>query len=57
MSALLSSIGDVFSAVIGWAGAVGTTVTGNNLLLLCCVGIPLCGVGVGMFTRLIRARA
>lgn len=57
MAALLTSVGEVFTTVIGWAGTVGTTVTGTPLLLLCCVGIPLCGIGVGMFTRLIRARA
>lgn len=57
MSALLTSIGEVFTTVIGWAGTVGTTVTGSPLLTLCCVGIPLCGIGVGMFCRLIRARA
>ncbi len=57
MASLLGDIGSVFTKVIGWAGTVGETVTGNPLLLLACVGIPLCGLGVGMFTRLIRSRA
>ena len=57
MSSLLTSIGSVFTSVIGWAGTVGETVTGTPVLLLCCVGIPLCGLGVGMFTRLLHSRA
>lgn len=57
MASLLTSIGSVFTSVIGWAGTVGETVTGTPVLLLCCVGIPLCGLGVGMFTRLLHSRA
>lgn len=57
MTSLLADIGTVFTKVISWAGTVGETVTGTPVLLLACVGIPLCGLGVGMFTRLIRARA
>lgn len=57
LSSLLGDIGSVFTQVISWAGKVGETVTGTPVLLLACVGIPLCGLGVGMFTRLIRSRA
>ena len=28
-----------------------------DILLLACVGIPLCGLGVGLFKRLLSARA
>lgn len=28
-----------------------------HILLLACVGIPLCGLGVGLFKRLLSARA
>lgn len=57
MADLISAITSVFSAAIGWVGTVGTTVAGNDILLLSCVGIPLCGLGVGMFKRLLSARA
>lgn len=57
LASLLTDVGAVFTKVISWAGTVGTTVTSTPVLLLACVGIPLCGLGVGMFTRLIRARA
>lgn len=56
LSGLLSSVGQVFTSVMSWAGTVGTTVTDTPLLLLACVGVPLCGIGVGMFQRLIHSR-
>lgn len=57
LSSLLTSIGSVFTTVIGWAGKVGETIVGDPVLLLYCIAIPLCGIGVGMFTRLLRSRA
>lgn len=56
MADLLTSVGNVFTSVIGWAGTVGTTVTETPVLLLYCVAVPLCGIGVGMFSRLLHAR-
>lgn len=56
MAEILSSIGTVFTSVMGWAGTVGTTITDTPVLLLSCVGVPLCGLGVGMFKRLISTR-
>ena len=44
-------------AVVQWVGSVGDTIAGQPILLLACVGIPLCGLGVGMFKRLLSARA
>ena len=38
---------------IGWAGKVGETVVGTPLLLLFCA-IPLVGLGVGLFKRLLN---
>ena len=46
---LIESAGTVFTAAIGWVGDVATTIAGEPILLLACVGIPLCGLGVGMF--------
>ena len=54
---LLTSVGSVFTKVIGWVGDVASTIAGEPILLLACVGIPLCGLGVGMFKRLLSARA
>ena len=57
IATLLTSIGDVFTAAIGWVATVATTIAGQPILLLACVGIPMCGLGVGMFKRLLSARA
>lgn len=56
IATLLSSVGTVFTQVVGWAGKVGEVVVGTPVLLLFCVGVPLCGLGVGFFTRLLHAR-
>jgi len=71
MSGLLTNIGTVFTSAIGWVTTVantiaGTTTTGtgseavttlnNPVLFLFCVAVPLCGLGVGMFKRLLSTR-
>ena len=56
MEALLTSVGSVFTAAIGWVGDVADTIAANPILLLSCVGVPLCGIGIGMFKRLLSAR-
>lgn len=57
MASLIATVGDVFEAAIGWVGEVAATIAGEPILLLACVGIPLCGLGVGLFKRLLSARA
>ena len=54
---MLTSIGSVFTAAIGWVVTVASTIADEPILLLACVGIPLCGLGVGLFKRLLRAKA
>ena len=56
MTALLTSVGEVFTQAISWVGTVATTITGQPVLLLFCVAVPLCGLGVGMFSRLLPSR-
>lgn len=53
---LLSSVGEVVTSAFGWVGTVAGTIVEEPMLLLFCVGVPLCGLGVGMFSRLIRSR-
>lgn len=57
VASLLTSIGSVFTAAIGWVGKVAETIAGEPILLIACVAIPLCGLGVGMFKRLLSAHA
>ena len=53
MATLLSTITEVFTASIGWVGTVAETVASNPLLL---VGVVLgfMGVGITLFSRLLR---
>ena len=61
MAGILSSVGDIFAAAIGWAGDVAEVITAttaegkleNPILLLFAV-VPLCGLGIGLFKRLIN---
>ena len=56
MTELLTGVGEVFTQAIGWVGDVATTITGTPVLLMFCVAVPLCGLGVGMFKRLLSTR-
>ncbi|MPM26571.1 hypothetical protein SDC9_73075 [bioreactor metagenome] len=56
MTELLASVTAVFTAAIGWVGTTATTIGETPILLLFCVGVPLCGLGVGMFGRLMHSR-
>ena len=53
MTEILSGISSVFTQAIDWVGTVGSTITGNPLLMLFTT-IPLVGLGVGMFKRLLH---
>lgn len=55
VSSLLSTVGTIFTSAIGWVGTVASTVASQPLLLLF-VLLPLCGIGIGFFTRLINIR-
>lgn len=53
MDTLISTITSIFTAAIGWVGTVAETVAGQPLLLLGVV-LGFIGVGVGLFSRLLR---
>lgn len=55
MAALMATITSVFTTVIGWVGTVGSTIMaeGNELMLLFVI-IPVIGLGVGLFRRLLN---
>lgn len=55
MEALLSSVTQVFTTAIGMVGQIAETISGQPILLLACVGVPLCGIGIGMVKRLLSA--
>lgn len=52
---VVEAIKNLFTGAIGMAGTAGETVT-NTPLLLCFVLVPLVGLGVGLFKRLVNIR-
>ena len=53
ISTILGDITAVFEQAISWAGEVGTTIVETPLLMVF-VAVPLVGLGVGLFRRLIN---
>lgn len=67
MSEIISAVGSLFAAAMDWVGIVATTIAGSTtvegvttfnfpVLLLFCVAVPLVGLGIGMFKRLLSSR-
>lgn len=54
LASILGDVGGVFEAAIGWVGTVAETIATTPILLIFCI-IPLVGLGVGLFRRLIHA--
>lgn len=56
VASLIESVGTVFTAVIGYVGEVAVEIAAQPILLMACVAVPLCGIGVAMFKRLLSSR-
>lgn len=54
MSAILTDIGTFFTQSVAWLGDILDVVTGNPVLLILCVAMPVIGFSVGLLNRLIR---
>lgn len=52
MEAILTAVSNVFTSAISWVGTVANTVTSQPILLVFAI-IPLVGLGVGLFKRLL----
>ena len=55
MEDLITSVTTIFTAAISWASTVGSTIVSTPLLLMFVV-IPVVGLGVGLFKRLLSIR-
>ena len=53
MATVLSSITEVFTSAVGWVGTVAETVADEPLLLIGVV-VSFVGLGIGLFSRLLR---
>ena len=52
IATLIGYVGNIFTAAMSWAASVGTAIVGSPLLTMFCI-LPLVGLGVGLFKRLI----
>lgn len=48
----VSAIGSVFTAAMDWVKTTASVIAHNPVLLVACVAVPLCSLGVGMFIRI-----
>ena len=55
LTQIIAALTEIFTAVIGYVGTVATTITSNPLLLIF-VLIPIIGLGVGLFRRLLNVQ-
>ena len=53
MDAMITAVSSIFTAAIGWAGEVGSTIVETPILLMFTV-LPLVGLGIGIFKRLLH---
>lgn len=53
LSTLLTDIGSVVSSAAGWASSVATSVTSTPIYLVF-TAVPLVGLGIGLFKRIVR---
>lgn len=54
MTAILASVGEIFTKAISWIGDVLTTIASDPVALLMVVGLGVVGFAFGLTRRLIR---
>ena len=56
---LIAVISALVSEAWTWITGAVTTITasGNEILLLCMIALPLVGIGIGLFKRLVHIKA
>lgn len=56
ITTIINAVGSLVTGAVSWLGSyVGTiTASGNEVLLLMVVAVPLVGLGVGLLKRLFR---
>lgn len=53
IGAITTQVGKLFETAMTMAGSVGTTIVGNPLLAVFVI-VPLVGLGIGIFRRLLN---
>lgn len=57
METIIENTGSVVTGLFGWVGDITSTVTGNPVLAVFCLGIPLVTLAIGLFVRFTRRRS
>lgn len=57
MASVIAAITQLVTGAISWTTSYLTLITGNDVLILFCVALPLVGLGIGVIRRLVRIRA
>lgn len=57
MASIIAAITSLVTGAISWTTSYLTLITGNDVLVLFCIALPLVGLGIGVIRRLVRIRA
>lgn len=57
MSTILTNITTFITSATSWVTSWLTVITGNDVLMLFCIVLPLSCMGIGIIRRLVRIRA
>lgn len=57
MATIISAITSLVQGAITWTTSYLTLISGNDVLVLFCIALPLVGLGLGVIRRLVRIRA
>lgn len=57
MASIITAITSLVTGAISWTTSYLTLITGNDVLVLFCIALPLVGLGIGVIRRLVRIRA
>lgn len=57
MASVIAAVTQLVTGAISWTTSYLTLITGNDVLILFCIALPLVGLGIGVIRRLVRIRA
>ena len=57
MTSILTAVTSLVTSAISWTTSYLTLITGNDVLILFTIALPLVGLGVGLIRRLVSIRA
>lgn len=57
MAEILAAVTSLVTSAIAWTTSYLTMITGNDVLVLFCIALPLVGLGIGVIRRLVHIRA